>query len=125
MSATIALTQNDLKKIIAYSTCSQLGYMFFSCGLSNYHAGLFHLFNHAFFKALLFLAAGSVIHAMGDEQDLRKLGGASVSMPITYITMLIGSLSLSGFPFLSGFYSKDYILETAVASYSINGIFLF
>jgi NADH:ubiquinone oxidoreductase subunit 5 (subunit L)/multisubunit Na+/H+ antiporter MnhA subunit len=125
MSATIALTQHDLKKIIAYSTCSQLGYMFFSCGLSNYHAGLFHLFNHAFFKALLFLAAGSVIHAMGDEQDIRKLGGASPSMPITYITVLVVSLSLSGFPFLSGFYSKDYILETAVAAYSINGIFVF
>ena len=125
MSATIALTQHDLKKVIAYSTCSQLGYMFFSCGLSNYHAGLFHLFNHAFFKALLFLAAGSVIHAMGDEQDVRRLGGVSVSMPITYITVLIGSLSLSGFPFLSGFYSKDYILETAVAAYSINGIFVF
>lgn len=125
ISATIALVQHDIKKVIAYSTCSQLGYMFFSCGLSNYHAGLFHLFNHAFFKALLFLAAGSVIHSMCDEQDVRKLGGLSRSMPVTYITFLIGSLSLSGFPFLSGFYSKDYILETAVASYSINGIFIY
>ena len=125
MSATIALTQHDIKKVIAYSTCSQLGYMFFACGLSNYHVGLFHLFNHAFFKALLFLSAGSVIHAMRDEQDMRKLGGTSQLMPITYTSVLIGSLSLAGFPFLSGFYSKDFILETSVGAYTITSIFTF
>jgi NADH-quinone oxidoreductase subunit L len=113
VAATIAVTQNDLKKIIAYSTCSQLGYMFFACGLSNYYSSIFHLFNHGFFKALLFLSAGSVIHAMSDEQDLRKLGGLLNIMPITYICMFIGSLALTGFPFLSGFYSKDAIIEFA------------
>jgi proton-translocating NADH-quinone oxidoreductase chain L len=125
VSATIALTQHDIKKVIAYSTCSQLGYMFFACGLSNYYVGLFHLFNHAFFKALLFLSAGSVIHSMRDEQDMRRLGGVSNTMPITYICVLIGSLSLSGFPFLSGFYSKDVILETALGSYTVTGYFAF
>ena len=121
VAATIAVTQNDLKKIIAYSTCSQLGYMFFACGLSNYHSSIFHLFNHGFFKALLFLSAGSVIHAMSDEQDLRKLGGLLNIMPITYICMFIGSLALTGFPFLSGFYSKDMIIETAYATYNVKG----
>ena len=125
ISATIALTQHDIKKVIAYSTCSQLGYMFFACGLSNYYVGLFHLFNHAFFKALLFLSAGSVIHSMRDEQDMRRLGGVSQTMPITYICVLIGSLSLSGFPFLSGFYSKDVILETALGAYTVTGYFAF
>ena len=125
VSATIALTQHDIKKVIAYSTCSQLGYMFFACGLSNYYVGLFHLFNHAFFKALLFLSAGSVIHSMRDEQDMRRLGGVSQTMPITYICVLIGSLSLSGFPFLSGFYSKDVILETALGAYTVTGYFAF
>lgn len=110
-AATIGIVQHDIKKIIAYSTCSQLGYMAFICGLSQYHIGLFHLVNHAFFKALLFLGAGSVIHAFKDEQDLRKLGGSAKMLPITYSTMLIGSLALAGFPFLSGFYSKDAILE--------------
>jgi NADH-ubiquinone oxidoreductase chain 5 len=99
--------------------------MFFACGLSNYYVGLFHLFNHAFFKALLFLSAGSVIHSMRDEQDMRRLGGVSNTMPITYICVLIGSLSLSGFPFLSGFYSKDVILETALGSYTVTGYFAF
>lgn len=121
VSATIALVQHDIKKVIAYSTCSQLGYMFFACGLSNYTVALFHLFNHAFFKALLFLSAGSLIHGMGDEQDMRRLGGVTSLMPVTYVCVLLGSLSLGGFPFLSGFYSKDFILETAFGSYTFSG----
>ena len=103
--------QNDLKKIIAYSTCSQLGYMVFACGLSHYNVSLFHLANHAFFKALLFLAAGSVIHAISDEQDLRRMGSFISLLPLTYVAIAIGSLALTGFPFLTGFYSKDLILE--------------
>jgi len=105
--------QHDLKKVIAYSTCSQLGYMIFCCGLSYYHLSLFHLFNHAFFKALLFLSAGSIIHAISNEQDMRRMGSLIVFLPTTYSLMLIGSLALIGFPFLAGFYSKDIILETA------------
>jgi len=112
-SATIGLVQNDIKKIIAYSTCSQLGYMTFICGLSNYSLSLYHLFNHAFFKALLFLSAGSIIHSLSNEQDIRKMGGLIQLLPFTYSMFLIGSLSISGFPFLSGFYSKDLILEIA------------
>jgi NADH-ubiquinone oxidoreductase chain 5 len=103
--------QNDLKRVIAYSTCSQLGYMIFACGLSCYHVSMFHLVNHAFFKALLFLTAGSVIHAVSDEQDMRKMGSLLKLLPLTYSLMLIGSLALTGFPFLTGFYSKDFILE--------------
>jgi NADH-ubiquinone oxidoreductase chain 5 len=122
-AATTGLLQNDLKKVIAYSTCSQLGYMVFACGLSSYSVSLFHLANHAFFKALLFLSAGSVIHAMSDEQDMRKLGGLVKLLPFTYVMMVIGSLALAGFPFLSGFYSKDVILEVAYAKYSISGNF--
>jgi NADH-ubiquinone oxidoreductase chain 5 len=122
-AATIGLVQNDLKKVIAYSTCSQLGYMLFACGISNYNVALFHLLNHGFFKALLFLSAGSVIHALMDEQDMRKLGGLIKSLPYTYSMMLIGSLSLMGFPFLTGFYSKDAILELAYASYTTHGTF--
>ncbi len=115
-AATIALTQNDIKKIIAYSTCSQLGYMFFACGVSAYDAGVFHLMTHAFFKALLFLGAGSVIHAMSGEQDINKMGGIAKKIPFTYIMMWIGSLALAGiFPF-AGYYSKDIILESAYAS---------
>ena len=110
-AATIGLAQNDLKKVIAYSTCSQLGYMIMICGLSHYSAGLFHLFNHAFFKALLFLSAGSVIHALMDEQDIRKMGSLLHLTPISYIAIMIGSISLMGLPFLTGFYSKDLILE--------------
>jgi NADH-ubiquinone oxidoreductase chain 5 len=110
-AATIGLVQNDLKKVIAFSTTSQLGYMIFICGLSSYNSSFFHLVNHAFFKALLFLSAGSVIHAMSGEQDMRKLGGVAKLLPFTYSMMLIGSLALAGFPFLSGFYSKDLILE--------------
>jgi NADH-ubiquinone oxidoreductase chain 5 len=110
-AATVGLVQNDLKKVIAYSTCSQLGYMIFACGLSNYSVGVFHLSNHAFFKALLFLGAGSVIHAIGDEQDMRKMGGLKKIIPFTYSIILIGSLALAGFPFLTGFYSKDLIFR--------------
>ena len=122
-AATLGLVQNDIKKIIAYSTCSQLGYMAFICGTSNYSVGLFHLSNHAFFKALLFLGAGSVIHSLGNEQDIRKMGGLINIIPFTYSMMLIGSLSLAGFPFLSGFYSKDVILELAFVKYTINSTF--
>ncbi|MCE2991363.1 MAG: NADH-quinone oxidoreductase subunit L [Candidatus Jidaibacter sp.] len=115
-AASIALVQNDIKRVIAYSTCSQLGYMFFACGVSAYSAGIFHLMTHGFFKALLFLGAGSVIHAMSDEQDLRKMGGIWKKIPFTYAMMWIGSLALAGiFPF-AGFYSKDTILEAAMAS---------
>ena len=110
-ASMVGVFQNDLKKIIAYSTCSQLGYMIFCCGLSNYTVSMFHLSNHAFFKALLFLCAGSVIHAISDEQDIRKMGSLINFLPITYSLMLIGSLALAGFPFLTGFYSKDFILE--------------
>ena len=124
-AASIGIFQNDLKKIIAYSTCSQLGYMVFSCGLSNYSLSLFHLSNHAFFKALLFLSAGSVIHAMIDEQDLRKYGGLSKILPFTYISMLLGFLSLSSFPFLSGFYSKEICIEYSFSLYTIHGNFLY
>lgn len=124
-AATTGLLQNDMKKVIAYSTCSQLGYMVFACGLSNYHVGVFHLANHAFFKALLFLGAGCVIHAVGDEQDMRKMGGLAKILPFTYGMMLIGSLSLMGMPFLTGFYSKDVILEVAYGSYSNVGHFAY
>ena len=120
-AATTGLVQNDLKRVIAYSTCSQLGYMVFASGLSQYALGVFHLANHAFFKALLFLGAGCIIHALGDEQDLRRMGGLSRVLPFSYSFMLLGSLALVGFPFLSGFYSKDAILETAHAHFSISG----
>jgi NADH-quinone oxidoreductase subunit L len=115
-AATIGLTQFDIKRVIAYSTCSQLGYMFFACGVGAYSAGIFHLYTHAFFKALLFLGAGSVIHAMSDEQDMRKMGGIWRKIPVTYTMMWIGTLALVGFPFTAGFYSKDAILEAAWAS---------
>jgi proton-translocating NADH-quinone oxidoreductase chain L len=122
-AACTALVQNDLKRVIAYSTCSQLGYMVFACGISNYNVGVFHLANHAFFKALLFLSAGSVIHALGDEQDMRKMGGLVKLIPFTYAMMMIGSLSLMGFPFLTGFYSKDAILELSYGTFTISGHF--
>ena len=122
-AATVGLLQNDLKRVIAYSTCSQLGYMVFACGLSNYSVGIFHLVNHAFFKALLFLGAGSVIHAVADEQDMRKMGGLKKLVPFTYSMMVIGSLALIGFPFLTGFYSKDVILEVAYGKYTTYGHF--
>ena len=122
-ASTTGLFQNDMKRVIAYSTCSQLGYMVFACGLSSYEVGIFHLANHAFFKALLFLGAGSVIHAVSDEQDMRKMGGLRNLLPFTYSIMVIGSLALMGFPFLTGFYSKDTILEVAYAKYTVWGHF--
>ena len=125
MAATIGVVQNDLKKVIAYSTCSQLGYMIFACGLSNYTISLFHLMNHAFFKALLFLSAGSVIHAMADEQDMRKMGGLIKIIPVTYVMIFIGSLALMGFPFLTGFYSKDILLELTYGTYHFSGLFAY
>ena len=124
-SATIGLVQNDIKKVIAYSTCSQLGYMVFACGLSNYHVSLFHLANHAFFKALLFLSAGAIIHSLSNEQDMRKYGGLLSLLPYTATMLLIGSLSLMGFPFLTGFYSKDLILELALTKYTLEGSFAY
>ena len=125
LASTVGLVQNDLKRVIAYSTCSQLGYMIFACGLSNYPVGMFHLTNHAFFKALLFLSAGSVIHSVNDEQDMRKMGGLKNLLPITYVSFIVGSLALMGFPFLTGFYSKDLILETAYSKYNATGFFSF
>ena len=122
-SSTIGLVQNDLKRVIAYSTCSQLGYMVFACGLSNYSVGVFHLSNHAFFKALLFLSAGSIIHSVNDEQDMRKMGGLKNLLPFTYSMVVIGSLALIGFPFLTGFYSKDLVLELAFSKFSYFGYF--
>ena len=112
-AASIGLVQNDIKRIIAYSTCSQLGYMFFAIGVGAYGAAMFHLFTHAFFKALLFLGAGSVIHAVSDEQDIRKMGGLYNYIPFTHMLMIIGTISLMGFPFTAGYYSKDAIIESA------------
>ena len=125
IAATIALTQFDIKRVIAYSTMSQLGYMFFALGVSAYGAAMFHLFTHAFFKALLFLGAGSVIHAMSGEQDMRKMGGIYKLIPKTYILMWIGNLALAGIPFFAGFYSKDLILEAAFAAHNSWGLFAF
>ena len=124
-AATIGCVQNDIKRIIAYSTCSQLGYMFFAAGVGLYQAAIFHLFTHAFFKALLFLGAGSVIHAMSDEQDIRKMGGIWKKIPITYAVMWIGSLALAGIPLFAGYYSKDAILEGAIAAHSGVGVYAF
>jgi NADH-quinone oxidoreductase subunit L len=124
-AATVGLVQNDIKRVIAYSTCSQLGYMFFAAGVSAYGAAMFHLYTHAFFKALLFLGAGSVIHAMSDEQDMRRMGGIWKKVPYTYAVMWIGSLALAGIPFFAGFYSKDTILEAAFAAHSGAGLFAY
>lgn len=124
-AATTGLFQNDLKRVIAYSTCSQLGYMVFACGLSNYLTSIFHLVNHAFFKALLFLSAGSIIHALSDEQDMRKMGGLIKLLPFSYIMVFVGSLALMGFPFLTGFYSKDIILEISFSKFSIESNFAY
>ena len=124
-AATIGMTQTDIKRVIAYSTCSQLGYMFFACGVSAYPAAIFHLMTHAFFKALLFLGAGSVIHAMSDEQDMRKMGGLYRMIPLTYGVMWIGSLALAGIPLFAGYYSKDIILESAWGAHSSLGEFAF
>ena len=117
-AASIAIVQTDIKRIIAYSTCSQLGYMFFAAGMGSYNVAIFHLFTHAFFKALLFLGAGSVIHAFHDEQNIEKMGGVWKKIPLTYALMLIGTLALTGFPLLAGFYSKDAIIESAYFSKS-------
>lgn len=124
-SATVGLVQNDIKKVIAYSTCSQLGYMILACGLSSYHVSFFHLVNHAFFKALLFLSAGAIIHSLSNEQDMRKYGALASLLPFTSVMLLIGSLSLMGFPFLTGFYSKDLILEIALTKYTVEGSFAY
>ena len=118
-AATVGLVQNDIKRIIAYSTCSQLGYMFVALGAGAYSVGIFHLFTHAFFKALLFLGAGSVIHAVSNEQDIRRMGGLAKMIPLTYTMMLIGTLALTGFPFTAGYYSKDAIIEAAFASHHL------
>jgi NADH-quinone oxidoreductase subunit L len=124
-AASVGMAQNDIKRVIAYSTCSQLGYMFFAAGVSAYGAAMFHLFTHAFFKALLFLGAGSVIHAMSGEQDMRRMGGLAKKIPYTYALMWIGSLSLAGIPFFSGFFSKDSILAAAWASGTAVGRYSF
>ncbi len=124
-AATIGLTQFDIKRVIAYSTCSQLGYMFFAIGVSAYGGAIFHLMTHAFFKALLFLGAGSVIHAMHHEQDMRKMGGIWKMIPATYILMWIGSIALAGLPPFAGYFSKDLILEAAYAANTTQGTFAF
>lgn len=117
-AATVGMVQNDIKRVIAYSTCSQLGYMFVALGVGAYGAAVFHLFTHAFFKALLFLGAGSVIHAVSDEQDMRNMGGLRKHIPLTYWMMVIGTLALTGFPFTAGYYSKDAIIESAFAGHN-------
>ena len=122
-ASSVGLVQNDLKRVIAFSTCSQLGYMLFSASLSNYSIALFHLANHALFKALLFLSAGCIIHGVSDEQDLRKMGSFVKLFPLSYVMILIGSLALVGFPFLTGFYSKDAILEIAASKHTLIGNF--
>ncbi|MDC1258333.1 NADH-quinone oxidoreductase subunit L [Pelagibacteraceae bacterium] len=122
-AATVALVQTDIKKIIAYSTCSQLGYMFFAAGVGAYNVAMFHLFTHAFFKALLFLGSGSVIHSFKDEQDINQMGGVYKKLPYTYTFMIIGTLALTGFPFLSGFYSKDAIIEFAYLKGNTTGYY--
>ena len=122
-AASVAMVQNDIKKIIAYSTCSQLGYMFFAAGVGAYNVAMFHLFTHAFFKALLFLGAGSVIHSFKDEQDISLMGGSRKKLPYTYLLMIVGTLALTGFPLLSGFYSKDAIIEFAFLSGTSLGYF--
>ena len=124
-AASVGLVQNDIKRVIAYSTCSQLGYMFFAAGVSAYGAAIFHLMTHAFFKALLFLGSGSVIHAMSGEQDMRKMGGLWHRLPWTYALMWIGSLALAGIPFFAGYYSKDIILEAAWGAHSAAGQYAF
>lgn len=124
-SALVGVFQYDVKKLIAFSTCSQLGYMFFSCGFSGYHVAIFHLFNHAFFKALLFLGAGSIIHALMDEQDMRKMGRLLNFIPFTYFVIFLGSISIMGFPFLTGFYSKDLLLEMAYVRFLMDASFVY
>jgi len=125
VAATVGLVQNDLKRVVAYSTCSQLGYMFLACGLSNHTGAFFHLLNHGCFKALLFLSAGAIIHSLSDDQDLRRMGGLAKTLPTTYCTFLIGSLTLIGFPFLTGYYSKELILEIAFCGYTSSSKFAY
>ncbi len=124
-AATVGVTQNDIKRVVAYSTCSQLGYMFVALGVGAYGVAIFHLFTHAFFKALLFLGSGSVIHAVSDEQDLRKMGGLWRKIPKTWAMMLVGTLALTGFPLTAGFFSKDAVIEVAYASHSQVGMYAF
>jgi NADH-ubiquinone oxidoreductase chain 5 len=124
-ASTVGLVQNDIKKVIAYSTASQLGYMIFATGISAYNLSLFHLINHAFFKSLLFLASGIILHGLKNEQDMRRMGGIIHLFPFTYLCFFVGSLALGGFPFLSGFYSKDFILELAFTKYKVQGLFAF
>ena len=124
-AATVALVQNDIKRIVAYSTCSQLGYMFVALGSGAYQIAIFHLFTHAFFKALLFLGSGSVIHAVSDEQDIRKMGGLYKLIPFTWVVMLIGTLGLTGAPLMSGYYSKDGIIEAAFVSQTEGNLYAF
>ncbi len=124
-AATVALTQNDIKRVIAYSTCSQLGYMFFAAGVGAYPVAIFHLMTHAFFKALLFLGSGMVIHAMHHEQDMRKMGGIWKKIPITYVFMWVGSLALAGVPIFAGYYSKDMVLESAFGAHTPVGMYAF
>lgn len=125
VAATIGLFQNDIKKVIAYSTCSQLGYMILSCGLNNYSGSLFHLMNHAFFKALLFLSAGAIIHSMLDQQDMRRMGMLLKYLPVSHIMVLVGSLAIMGIPFLTGFYSKEFMLEYAYNSKTLLNFFVY
>ena len=120
-AASVALLQNDIKKVIAYSTCSQLGYMFFACGISAYSLAMFHLVTHAFFKALLFLGAGCVIHCLHHEQDCNKMGGLYKKLPVTFAFIIIGSIALMGIPPFAGYFSKDLILEYALSIHSFNG----
>jgi NADH-quinone oxidoreductase subunit L len=124
-AATVGLVQNDIKRIVAYSTCSQLGYMFVAMGVGAYSVGMFHLFTHAAFKALLFLGAGAVIHAMHHEHDIRRMGGLAKKLPFTYAVMVIGTLALTGFPATSGFFSKDAIIEAAYAAHSATATYAF
>lgn len=124
-AATTGFFQNDIKRIIAYSTCSQLGMLFIAIGLSQYNIALFHLVNHAYFKALLFLGAGSIIHSMNDEQDIRKYGGLIKILPFSYSIILIGSLSLMAIPFLTGYYSKDLIIESTYGQFLISGFIIY
>jgi len=121
-AGTVGITQYDIKRVVAYSTCSQLGYMVLICACSFYGLSLFHLFNHAFFKALLFLGSGSIIHAMTDEQDMRKYGLLGIISPYLNVAFLVASMSLMGVTFLSGFYSKDSILETLITNFSKLGL---
>lgn len=118
-AGTIGVLQNDLKRIIAFSTCSQIGYLFISIGAGQYHVALFHMVNHAMFKALLFLSSGVVIHGVGDNQDVRRMGGLVNYLPLAYISLLVGSLSLMALPFLTGFYSKELIIELGFVQFTV------